>query len=99
MSFSRLPKGASTGTNGFTCSLQFEIAKFVFHKLVPYCLVRRGIDLYVAAWEKKKENFFSKLFGTQQRGTLRCCVALIKLSCTPHRRALQHCVGMLRCSV
>ena len=30
VSFSRLPKGASTVTKGFTCSLQCERAKFVF---------------------------------------------------------------------
>ena len=46
--FSGLPKGASTVTKGFTCSLQCERTKFMFKKkkeLIPYFLVRRCVDL------------------------------------------------------
>ena len=49
VSFSGLPKGASLITKGPTCPLQFERAKFVFYKLFPNLLVRRGVDLYAVA--------------------------------------------------
>ena len=49
VSFSGFSKGASTITKGFTCSLQFERAKFLFFKLFLNFLVRRGVDLYAAA--------------------------------------------------
>ena len=49
VSFSGLSKGASAVTKGFIGSLQCERAKFVFLKLVPYFLVRCGVDLYVYA--------------------------------------------------
>ena len=92
VSFAGLPKGASTITKGFTCSLQFERVKFVFYKLFPNFLLRRNVDHYTAAWN----FFFFKLYGTLQCGTLRYNVDLFQFSGMPQRRCLSRCVGMLR---
>ena len=93
VSFSGLPKGASTITKGLTCSLQFEIAKFVsytFSKLYgtsQHRSLRRCME---------KQIYFSKLIGMPQRRSLHRCVdkqiLFFKLSGTPQR-------GTLRCSI